>query len=76
MAKHIHIHVGTKDAELTPEQFQARATQINRVLTEAGRQADALESLASRSGDAQLRSRAEKLVSLIDAAARYAFSIR
>lgn len=71
MTTHIHIH-RTKDAS-SEEDFKARVTDINQLLTSASRKA---ESLSAIGGDSGQKAKAKKLEDLIDEARRYAFSIR
>lgn len=77
MAKHIHVHVGkTKDAEFTEAEFKSAVADINRLLTEASRKAEALSAKVKAAGMGQLANQARLLEEEIDTARRYAFKIR
>jgi len=61
----------SKDADPESE-FKAKVADINRILTDASRKAELLSSV----GAPELKAKAAKLETLIDAARRYAFEIR
>ena len=76
MAKNIHIHIGskTKDAGIDENKYKAILGNIFRDLTDVSRTAGSLRGAVY--DNPELKSKAQKLEDLVDAARAYCNQIR